>query len=79
MSMRVCKNLCVDTFQISDARIYKVSCSTEHSAWIDRRSHKTPTNKIHVTKVKEHIQSCSYKSYYTPSDTPRRRYLQPDT
>lgn len=66
-----------DTFQISDAPIYTISCQSEPSACIDRRDHSAPTNKIDITKVKEHIQSFpSYKSHYTHSGTPNKRYLQ---
>lgn len=69
----------MDTFQVSDSRLYKVSCHSEPSACIDRRGHRAPTNKIDVSKVKEHIQSFpSYKSHYTRADAPNRRYLQSD-
>ncbi|CAH1115563.1 unnamed protein product [Psylliodes chrysocephalus] len=79
VSTRVCKKFFIDTFQISDARIYKVSSSSQPSACIDRKGHREPANKIDVTRVKEHIQSFpSYRSYYTLSDAPNRRYLNPD-
>lgn len=79
MSIRVCKQFFMDTFQVSDGRLYKLSCSTGPSSCKDKRGHKEPTNKIDVTKVKEHIKSFPcYKSHYTLCDAPDRRYLNPD-
>ncbi|CAG9773243.1 unnamed protein product [Ceutorhynchus assimilis] len=78
-STRVCKIFFIDTFQVSDARIYKISCQSEPSACIDKRGHKEPSNKIDITNVKEHIQSFPcYKSHYALADAPNRRYLNPD-
>lgn len=79
VSTRVCKKFFIDTFQISDGRIYKVSSSSQPSTCIDKRGHREPANKIDVTRVKDHIQSFpSYRSHYTLSDAPNRRYLNPD-
>ncbi|XP_072394757.1 uncharacterized protein [Diabrotica undecimpunctata] len=79
LSIRVCKKFFKDTFQVSEGRIYKLSCSTRPASCIDKRGHKEPTNKIDVTKVKEHIKSFPcYKSHYTLCDAPDRKYLNPD-
>lgn len=78
-SVQVCKKFFIDTFQISDGRLYKCCSTSEVAAVIDGRGHKVPGNKVDVSNVKKHIESFpSYKSHYTRSDTPNRRYLHSD-
>lgn len=78
MSIRVCKNFFMDTFQISDSRISKISNYSQPSACIDKRGHREPSNKIDITNVKEHIRSFPcYKSHYCRADAPNKRFLNP--
>ncbi|GLV33297.1 hypothetical protein CBL_20096, partial [Carabus blaptoides fortunei] len=73
------KKFFLETFQVSDSRLYKSCRSSEVSSVIDTRGHRAPGNKIDVSEVIQHIRSFpSYKSHYTRTDTPNRRYLRSD-
>lgn len=78
MSTRVCKKFFMDTFQIIDSRISKISNYSQPSACINKRGHREPSNKIDITNVKEHIRSCPcYKSHYCRPHAPNKRFLNP--
>lgn len=75
-SVQVCKKFFLETFQISDARLYKCCSESDATAAIDGRGHRSPGNKIDISDVINHIKSFPcYESHYTRKDNPSRRYL----
>lgn len=76
---QVCTKFFIETFQVSDARLYKCCSVSYVSAAIDGRGHRSPGNKLDVLGVINHIKlfPC-YKSHYTRADNPSRLYLNSD-
>lgn len=77
--IRVCKKYFKDTYQISDARIHRSSCTKNVSDLIDGRGRHRPGNAIDDAHVIKHIKSFpAYSSHYTRAHNPRRKYLNPE-
>lgn len=77
----VCKNFFVNTFKISIGRIDRILNFKDNA--LDMRGRmpgsSRKTSDLQIKFIKEHIKSFpEYKSHYTRSHNPKRRYLNPE-
>ena len=66
----------MDTYHISNKRLFNCSQKNQVSELIDQRVKHIRTNKIDETPIINHINSFpAYTSHYSRSNNPHRKYL----
>lgn len=81
-SINVCKKYFLDSFKISDGRLFRALKKVRNGAepGSDMRGKQTPANKIddrRVNGVRTHIESFpAHQSHYTRAHNPNKKYLQ---
>ncbi|CAG9773484.1 unnamed protein product [Ceutorhynchus assimilis] len=79
INIPICKKFFLQTFEISDGRLYRILAKKKVSDITDGRGKKIPANKINDLDVIEHIKSFpAYQSHYSRKDNPNRKYLNPN-